>query len=93
MRNINFLLNNNDTNNAFIIPINLGEDIEAVEDFMIKNGYNFSVFLDEETNIAKLYNINSVPTMIFIDEEKNIFDVKIGYCSNEEIINILNNMK
>lgn len=91
MESISFLLSNNQKDNIAIIPINVGEQIEVVKSFMMQNGYDFPVFLDKDSSVAKLYNIKAIPKMIFIDEEKNILDIKEGYYSDEEIIDILNN--
>lgn len=72
-----------------IISINFKEDKDKIKRFMEENKYDFLTLLDLKGEITKLYNIKGIPTMIFIDEEGNIYNIQQKYCTSEEILNIL----
>lgn len=72
-----------------IISINFKEDKDKIKRFMEENKYDFLTLLDFKGEITKLYNIKGIPTMIFIDEEGNIYNIQQKYCTSEEILNIL----
>src|SRR5690606_22376490 len=76
IQSVNALLNKINKDEIIILPINVGEDSEIVKKFMNINKYDFTVLLDENMNVSEIYNIESIPTMIFIDEDGNVYDIQ-----------------
>lgn len=68
-----------------ILAVNIGEDSNTVKSFIDKNKYNFRVLLNTDQSIASQYNIVSIPTSFFIDEEGNITAKKVGPMTMEEM--------
>lgn len=89
IQSVNALLNKINKDEIIILPINVGEDSEIVKKFMNINKYDFTVLLDENMNVSEIYNIESIPTMIFIDEDGNVYDIQKQYCNEKEIKQIL----
>jgi thiol-disulfide isomerase/thioredoxin len=61
-----------------ILAVNLMESASAAGEFMKDNGLHFTVLLDIEGKVGKMYNISAIPTTYFIDKNGIIWDVKIG---------------
>jgi len=59
-----------------IILVDVGESIQKVRDYIDANNISFEIFIDESTEIAKLYKIVGVPTFFFVSREGLIMDVK-----------------
>lgn len=78
--------------NLISIAVNLGEDEKTVREFINENKYNFKVLLDLDQSVAINYNITSIPTSFFIDEEGNIVAKKIGLITLEDMKNYINLM-
>lgn len=68
-----------------ILAVNLGESKDLVSSFLEKNKYNFPVLLDTTQNVAEDYQIRSIPTSYFIDEEGYIRAAKIGAMDMDEM--------
>lgn len=56
-----------------ILAINVGESKDKVKKFIEKNGYDFSVVLDEKQKISESYGIQAFPTTLFVDEEGFVY--------------------
>ena len=52
------------------------ETEESGQAFVKKEGYDFPIYLDKNTQAASIYGITTIPTTLFIDAEGYIF---IGY--------------
>ena len=59
-----------------IILVDVGENLQKIEGYIAANNISFDVFLDENAETAKKYNIVGVPTFFFINKEGTILDVK-----------------
>jgi peroxiredoxin len=70
-----------------ILAVNLGESKDIVTSFTDKNNYTFQVLLDSSQTVAVDYQIRSIPTSYFIDEEGYIQAGKIGAMTLEEMKN------
>ncbi|WP_139905776.1 TlpA disulfide reductase family protein [Clostridium thermarum] len=68
-----------------ILAVNLGEDKDTVTAFADKNNYNFRILLDSAETVAIDYQIRSIPTSYFIDEEGYVRAGKIGLMTLEEM--------
>ena len=66
-----------------ILAVNLGESAEKAGRFMEDNGLSFTVLLDTEGEVMKVYNVSAIPTTYFIDKHGIIKDVKVGTFRNK----------
>lgn len=64
--------------NLVIVAVEIGEPLDTVKSFIDSNKYNFKVLLDSDQNVASKYNIASIPTSYFIDEDGNIVSKNVG---------------
>ncbi|MCT4611957.1 MAG: TlpA family protein disulfide reductase [Clostridia bacterium] len=57
---------------------------EEVENYIIEKGYKFKITFDDgaKGKVADIYNINSIPTTLFIDEDGYIMASHIGALEN-----------
>jgi peroxiredoxin len=55
-----------------LVTINIGEPKERIEMFFKKNGYNFTVLLDKEGDVAFSYGVFGIPEFIVIEPDKHI---------------------
>lgn len=46
--------------------------------------------VDEDEALADTYNIQSVPTLLFVDQEGRCVETKVGAISLEEITKVIN---
>jgi peroxiredoxin len=61
-----------------ILAVNLGEPQATVKKFMEDNGLSFTVLLDNELDVAEVYNVAYIPLTYFIDRNGIMKDRKIG---------------
>ncbi|MFH1648008.1 MAG: TlpA disulfide reductase family protein [Chloroflexota bacterium] len=66
------------TRGLVILAVNLAESPAEVQKFMDALGLSFTVLLDSQQEVGKLYNVSAIPTTYFIDKNGIIRDVKIG---------------
>lgn len=59
-----------------IIPVDVGEKEGIVIKYMEKNNIQFSVFLDEDSEVAETYGLIGVPTFYFINKKGIVTDVQ-----------------
>jgi peroxiredoxin len=65
-----------------IAAVNIGESAEYVESFTEAFGLDFTVLLDSTENVARSYNIFSIPATFFIDKDGIIRKTKVGTFRN-----------
>lgn len=76
-----------------ILAVNVGEDKKAAQDFMNSNNYNFTVLLDENGEVSRLYQVTGIPTSYFIDTEGFLGDGVSGAISLESMKEYINNLE
>lgn len=76
-----------------ILAISGGEDKTTVENFIKNNNYNFKVLVDPVGSTNRSYNISSIPTSYFIDENGNIANKRIGLMTLENMKTYVENIK
>ncbi len=54
------------------------DNLEQIENFIQENNLTFPIFFDQKGSVSNLYNVRSLPSSFFIDEEGIIQDVVIG---------------
>jgi len=55
-----------------LMPVNLGEPVEAVKAFMDQNHYTFPVYVDPAGSAGDAYNVLYIPANFFIDASHRI---------------------
>ncbi|MFW5928675.1 MAG: thioredoxin family protein [Thermoplasmatota archaeon] len=60
------------------------EVIETSSEFI-----NIKVNVDENQQLAKEYNVKSIPTLLFLNSEGEVITSEVGYMSSSEIINTM----
>jgi Peroxiredoxin len=68
-----------------ILGVEIGEPLDTVKTFIVKNNYNFKVLLDQDQSVATTYGISAIPTSYFIDEEGNIISKRVGEMNYEDM--------
>ena len=75
-----------------ILAVNIGESAATVKRFMEENGLTFTVLLDSDTEVGKLYNAAFIPTTYFIDKDGIIQEIKTGsFAGKADIERVLRN--
>ena len=72
-------------NDIVVIAVNIGESKSKVKDFIDSKGYEFLTLLDSKKEIAKLYNVNAIPTTFFINSQGVKIKSKIGGMELEDM--------
>lgn len=62
------------------------EDIALVKDYLTDNNIVFKVLLDKQNEISKLYNIEILPTAIFLDKNLVVKRVYPGFTSAQQTL-------
>jgi peroxiredoxin len=65
-----------------VLTINVGENIDRVQDYIDKTGYSFTVLLDKDSKVNQKYCVPAFPANVFIDKEGVIRNSKLGAFSN-----------
>ncbi|MBN1407325.1 MAG: redoxin domain-containing protein [Calditrichaceae bacterium] len=76
--------------NFKIIAINVGQSKEHVESFVEEFKLTFPMLLDEQSEIARQYGIRGLPTNFFIDENRVVTKMIIGWVDEKQINQIIN---
>ncbi|WP_408956401.1 TlpA family protein disulfide reductase [Natroniella sp. ANB-PHB2] len=71
-----------------VLGVNVGEEEEAVNEFINSNDYQFIVLLDQASLVAGEYAVSVLPTTYFIDQEGRIKYIKRGIVNKEELIEL-----
>jgi peroxiredoxin len=67
-----------DSPSLVILSINLGEASATVRQFMADSFYTFPALLDSQKSVAIQYDVTSIPTTFFIDENGIIKERRLG---------------
>jgi len=68
-----------------VLAVDVGENMDTVNDFVTANQFNFSVLLDPKGSVAKTYKVSSIPVSIFINKEGLIVSKKIGLMTHAQM--------
>ena len=61
-----------------VLAVSVGEDKKLVEDYIAENGYEFEVFLDEESSLASTFGVTGFPTSVFMGKNLELYYVYPG---------------
>lgn len=68
------------------VPEKLEEDIALIKEFWLNEKIEFNILLDEDGEISKLYQIETLPTAIFLDKNLIVKRVYPGLISRQQTI-------
>lgn len=82
---INYYNENKDTN-FVILAVNVDTDPDNFKNFRNKldQDFPFIVVLDSDNKIISKYNIDALPTTIFIDKKGNINKISVGFTDDSK---------
>ena len=61
-----------------ILAVNVREDKQEVRNFIEKEGYGFSVLLDQDGEVANTYLVRGIPKTVIIDKKRVITREHVG---------------
>ena len=76
--------------NLKVLAINVGEPIGKIEKFVSFRNFSYEFLLDQDTNVARSFNIMGVPTYVLINKDGYILTVSNSFPEKEieELFNI-----
>ena len=63
---------------AAVIGVNQGESADIVQDFGVRQNISYPLLVDDDNAVNLSYNVNSLPTTIFIDPDGMVEEVIVG---------------
>lgn len=76
-------------NNLGLLAINVGESVGKVEKFVSLRNFSYEFLLDQDTNVARSFDIMGVPTYVLIDKDGYILTINNSF-SEKELVGLLN---
>ena len=61
------------------------DSVASVKEFISEKGYSFPVYYDTDMDAATTYGVSSIPMTIFIDENGNLLNYKVGAISEDDL--------
>lgn len=58
--------------NYLLVTINIDEPAERIRRFMGNKGYNFTVLIDEDSQVASAYGILGIPVYMVVEKDASI---------------------
>ncbi|KYG89249.1 TlpA disulfide reductase family protein [Metasolibacillus sp. FSL H7-0170] len=82
---------NNEDGDVTVLAVNLtaSDSVSNAESFVDGYGLTFPVLLDIDGEVGQLYEVITIPTTFFIDEDGNIIEKFIGALDEESMENII----
>lgn len=71
-------------NHVVFYPINVGESLDTVKEYLTKANLDMVAALDSDKKISELYGVNGIPQTVIIDKNGVIQVLDVGYSSNME---------
>ncbi|MFA6809405.1 MAG: TlpA disulfide reductase family protein [Eubacteriales bacterium] len=68
-----------------VLAVNVGDSQNTVQDFITQNNYDFTVLLDTNMDVARQYQITTIPVSIFINKDGVIISKRIGAISESQM--------
>ncbi|MBN2097286.1 MAG: TlpA family protein disulfide reductase [Candidatus Omnitrophica bacterium] len=68
----NFSQSNLNRNKVAVLGVNIKEGPGQIKSFLKKTNLSFPIILDRNGEVARLYNVRGVPTLVAIDQDRTI---------------------
>lgn len=78
LKRINSAIANKEISSKNIFAVNMGEPQELVDKAVKERNYNFQVLIDTNGTLAKMFQVQATPTIVFIDEKGKIDWISSG---------------
>lgn len=75
--------------NFVLVVVNVSDDVEDAEAFVIKYGYTFPVWSDPPGNVLIDLNMNGLPTSLVVDADGIVVKRWIGPLVQEDLDNVI----
>ena len=77
------------------ISIDQAQDVEKVKPLIDGNNWDYTVLIDAEGEVKRLFQVQSVPFMLIVDDNGKIVEQRSGYTDGEEkqVFDALKKMK
>lgn len=75
--------------NFILVGVNVSDDVEDAEAFVIKYGYTFPVWSDPPGNVLIDLNMNGLPTSLVVDADGNVVKRWIGPLAQEDLDSVI----
>jgi thiol-disulfide isomerase/thioredoxin len=62
-----------------ILAVNVGETPDRAASFVERKGYTFRVVEDQSGDVAKLYNVQGLPTQVVVGRDGVIEHIRVGF--------------
>ncbi len=73
-----------------VLAVNVGQSASEVREYIEEAGFNFTVLLDENQDVANQYLVRGVPTTFVINEENIIQERHVGPMDYNQKLELLN---
>jgi peroxiredoxin len=67
-----------------LLGVNVEADTKAAEKWLAATPVSFPVLFDKESKVSKMYDVNAMPSTVFIDRKGNVRYLHRGYKSGDE---------
>jgi peroxiredoxin len=67
-----------------LVGVNVDADTKDAEAWLSKTPVSFPVVFDRESKVSKLYDVNAMPSTVFIDRKGNVRYLHKGYKAGDE---------
>lgn len=67
-----------------LLGVNVEEDTAAADKWLAQTPVSFPVLYDKQNKVSQLYQVNSMPSTVFIDRKGNVRYVHRGYQPGDE---------
>ena len=67
-----------------LVGVNVDADSKDAEAWLSKTPVSFPVLFDRESKVSKLYDVNAMPSTVFIDRQGNVRYQHKGYKTGDE---------
>ena len=67
-----------------VLAVNLGEDLETIEEFLQRNDYTFRVVADEDQAIGTRFGVRAIPAQLVVNADGLIEWIQTGYDPSKE---------
>ena len=84
---------NAENEDLVVLAVNVRENIDIVQPYLEKGGYDFPVLLDEVGEISATYLVSGMPTTYFINSEGILLDRIPGMMDKDQMEEILGKMR